>query len=187
MLKSYRVHLTDDDRRELQSLVAAGTAAARKLTHARVLLKADESSAGPAWTDARIAEALEISARSVERVRRRFVAEGLDAALEHRPPARHRPRRLDGGQEAQLVALVCGGPPTGRARWTLRLLADRLVALEIAESVSYQTVRRTLKKMRCSPGGPSAGAFPPGAAGTSSPRWKTSSASMSARMTSTTR
>jgi transposase len=180
MLKSYRVLLTDDDRRCLHALVAAGAAPARKLTHARVLLKADESPAGPAWTDARIAEALEISARSVERVRTRFVAEGLDAALEHRPPARHRPRRLDGAQEAHLVALVCGDPPAGRERWTLRLLADRLVALEITESVSYQTVRRTLKKMCSSPGGPSAGASRLTAAASSLPRWKMSSVSTNA-------
>jgi len=187
MLKSYRVYLTDDDRRDLQSLVAAGTAAARKLTHARMLLKADEGPSGPAWTDARIAEALEISARSVERVRKRFVTEGCDAALEHRPPARHRPRRLDGAQEAHLVALVCGDPPAGRERWTLRLLADRLVALEITESVSYQTVRRTLKKMYSSPGGPSAGASQPTPAATSLLPWKTRSASTSGPMIASTR
>jgi transposase len=187
MPKSFRVHLTDDDRHMLQSLVTAGAAPARKLTHARILLKADEGSGGPAWTDARIAEALEISVRSVERVRTRFVAEGLATALEHRPPARHRPRRLDGSQEAHLVALVCGDPPAGRARWTLRLLADRLVALEITESVSYQTVRRTLKKMRCSPGGLSVGASRPTAAATSSPRWRTSSASTNAPMIPTAR
>jgi len=177
MLKPYRVHLTDDDRRALQALVTAGTAPARKLTHARVLLKSDAGPSGPAWIDTRIAEALEISTRSVARVRKRCVVEGLGAALAHRPPARHRPRRLDGSQEAHLVALVCGEPPQGRARWTLRLLADRLVALEIAESVSYQTVRRTLKKMNSSPGAPSGGASPLTAAGTSLRRWKTSSMS----------
>lgn len=177
MPKSFRVQLTDDDRRTLQSLVTARAAPARKLTHARILLKADEGPGGPAWTDARIAEALEISVRSVERVRARFVTEGADSALNHRPPARSRPRRLDGSQEAHLVALVCGDPPAGRDRWTLRLLAGRLVELEIAESVSYQTVRRTLKKMHSSPGARSAGVCPPGAAGISSPRWKTSSAS----------
>jgi transposase len=176
MPKSFRVHLTDDDRRSLHALVAAGAAPARKLTHARILLKTDEGPVGPGWTDTRIAEALEISAASVERVRKRYVTEGAEIALNHRPPARHRPRRLDGAQEAHLVALVCGEPPAGRARWTLRLLADRLVALEIAESVSYQTVRRTLKKMNCSPGGQSAGASRITGAASSSPRWRTRSA-----------
>src|SRR5688572_2950761 len=180
MPKSFRVHLTEDDRRSLQALVAAGAAPARKLTHARILLKTDEGPAGPAWTDTRIAEALEISAASVGRVRKRYVTAGAEMALNHRPPARHRPRRLDGAQEAHLVALVCGEPPTGRGRWTLRLLADQLVALEITESVSYQTVRRTLKKMNYSPGGQSVGAFPLGAAVTSSPRWRTPSASTNA-------
>lgn len=181
MPKSFRVHLTDDDRRTLQGLVTAGAAPARKLTHARILLKADEGPGGPAWTDARIAEALEISTPSVERVRKRCVTEGVEIALNHRPPVRSRPRRLDGSQEAHLVALVCGEPPRGRDRWTLRLLADRLVALEITESVSYQTIRRTLKKMSSSPGGPSVGASPSGAVATLSPRWKTSSGSTNAR------
>jgi transposase len=179
MPKPYRVHLTDDDRRDLQALVAAGIAPTRKLTHARILLKADEGPSGPAWTDARIAEALEISVPSVERVRKRFVVEGAAVALNHRPPARTRPRRLDGSQEAHLVALVCGDPPLGRDRWTLRLLAGRLVALEIAESVSYQTIRRTLKKMSSSRGGSSAGAFPATAAATLLLPWKTRSASTS--------
>src|SRR4051812_26053242 len=176
MPKSFRVHLTDDDRRLLQASVTAGAAPARKLTHARILLKADEGPSGPAWTDARIAEALEISTPSVERVRKRFVTEGAEIALNHRPPARHRPRRLDGRQEAHLVALVCGDPPAGRDHWTLRLLADRLVELEITESVSYQTVRRTLKKMHSSPGGRSAGASRLEGVATLLPTWKTSSA-----------
>jgi transposase len=179
MPKQFRVHLTDDERHALQALVAVGTAPARKLTHARILLKADEGPAGPAWTDVRIADALEISVPSVERVRKRLVSEGPEVALNHRPPARHRPRRLDGSQEAHLVALVCSDPPQGRERWTLRLLADRLVELEIAESVSYQTVRRTLKKTSCSPGGPSAGASRRTAVATLSPPWKTRSASTS--------
>jgi transposase len=179
MKKQHCVHLSEDQRRTLDGLVSAGTAPARKLAHARILLKADQGPAGPAWTDGRIAEALEVSLATVERVRRRYAAEGLAAAVSHRPPARNRPRRLDGAQEAHLVALVCGDPPAGRDRWTLRLLADRLVELEITESVSYQTVRRTLKKMSCSRGGPSAGASRPVATVTSLPRWKTSSVSTS--------
>lgn len=148
MPKQHCVLLTETQRRALQALLAAGTAPARKLAHARILLKADQGPAGPAWTDTRIAEATELSVLTVARVRKRFVVEGLDAALTHRPPARSRPRRLDGAQEAHLVAVVWSAPPTGQARWTLRLLADRLVELEIAEAVSYQTVRRTLKTKR---------------------------------------
>jgi transposase len=181
MPKQFHVRLTDDDRQHLEVLLAGGTAPTRTLTHARILLKVDEGPVGPAWTDARVAEALEICPATVERVRARWATEGLEAALTHRPPARTRPRRLDGRQEAHLVALVCGDPPAGCSRWTLRLLADRLVELEIAETVSYQTVRRTLKKIASSPGARSAGASPRTAAATSWPAWKTSSASTSGR------
>jgi hypothetical protein len=179
MLKPYRVHLTDDDRCTLQALVSTGAAPARTLTHARILLKVDEGPSGPAWTDTRVAEAREISVPSVERVRKRFVLEGLEAALRHRPPARQRPRVLDGRQEAHLVALVCGEPPAGRDRWTLRRRADRLVELEIAASVSYQTVRRTLNTMSSSRGGSNAGASPAEGAATLSLRWKLRSVSPS--------
>src|SRR5512141_1266893 len=136
MMKRYCVSLTPDHRSRLESLIAAGTAPTRSVTHARILLKTDASPAGPAWTDARIAEALDISTPTVERVRQRYVAEGLEAAVVHRPPARHRPRRLDGDQEAHLVALACSPVPTGHARWTLRLLADRMVELQYIDTVS---------------------------------------------------
>ena len=152
MMKRYCVSLTPEHRSRLESLVAAGTAPTRSVTHARILLKADQSPAGAAWTDARIAEALDISIPTVERVRRRYVLEGLDAALVHRPPARHRPRRLDGDQEAHLVALACSPVPSGHARWTLRLLADRMVELQYTDTVSYETVRTTLKKTHSSRG-----------------------------------
>ena len=152
MKKRYAVRLGDGEREELRRLIAAGTAPARKLTHARVLLKADEGPEGPGWVDERIAEAVETSQPTVARVRREYVEHGLAAALNRRPPAREYRRKLDGVQEARLVALSCSQPPPGQARWSLRLLADKLVELEVVEAVSYQTVRRTLEKTSSSPG-----------------------------------
>jgi transposase len=147
MKKKYPVILSDTERDELKQLMAAGTAPARKLTHARILLKADQSPEGPGWVDEKVAEALETSQPTVARVRKQYFEEGLEAALNRRPPNREYRRKLDGEQEAQLVALACSQPPEGRARWSLRLLADKLVELEIVEEeISYQTVRRTLKK-----------------------------------------
>jgi transposase len=122
------------------------------LTHARILLKADHGTDGPGCTDEAIAEALDVSEVTVWRVRKRYVMEGLEAALNHRHPKNHRPRRLDGDQEAHLIALACTEPPEGRNRWTLRLLASRMVELEYAERVSYETVRVTLKKTHSSRG-----------------------------------
>jgi hypothetical protein len=116
------------------------------LTHARILLKANQGEAGPSWTDAAIGAALEVNPATVARIRRKYVAAGLDAAVYRQPPARSYRRRLDGEQEARLVALACSAPPEGRKRWTLRLLAERLVALEVVESVSYETVRQALQQ-----------------------------------------
>ena len=152
MRKKFPVTLTDCQRDHLQQLIAAGTAPARKLTHARILLKADSSPGAPKWTDDAIADAVEVSQPTVARVRRQFVEQGLEAALNRRAPRRAYVRKLDGEQEARLVALACGAPPSGRARWTLQLLADKLVELEIVEAISDQTVRRTLKKTGSSPG-----------------------------------
>ncbi len=146
-MKKYIVRLTDEEREDLTRLVSKGKAAARKLTRARVLLKADVGDGGPGWTDDRIAEALEVGTRRVENIRKRLVEEGLEAAVNRkkrcRPP---RERILDGEKEAKLIALCCGNPPEGRARWTLRLLADNLVELDIVESISYETVRQALKQ-----------------------------------------
>ncbi len=152
MKKKYIVTLTDEERRTLQSMLSHGKAAARKWMHAMILLKADQAPGGPAWSDDAIAEGLEVGRATVERVRKRFVEEGLDAALERRRPRRQYQRRLDGDAEAHLAALACQEPPEGRSRWTLRLLADRMVELEYVEQVSYQTVRRTLKKTNSSLG-----------------------------------
>jgi transposase len=150
--KKHRVLLSSADRERLMKVIGAGREAAQTLTHARVLLKADQGPDGPAWTDDRIVEALEVSRPTVERLRRRFAEEGLGAALQRRPPRREYRRKLDGEQEARLVALSCSEPPEGHARWSMRLLADKLVALEVVEAVSYETIRRTLKKTRSSRG-----------------------------------
>ena len=148
-MKKYRVTLTADERGHLTTLIATGTAAALKLTHARILLKADAAPGGPAWTDDRIADAVEVSTDTVGRVRQRFVEDGLDAALARKPQARpSRERKLDGAAEARLIALACSEAPAGRKAWTLRMLADKLVELEVVEAVSHETVRRTLKKTR---------------------------------------
>jgi DNA-binding transcriptional ArsR family regulator len=146
IMKKYPVFLTQTEREHLNSLIAAGTASARKLTHARILLKADQSPEGPCWVDEQVADAVEVSQPTVSRVRKQYFEEGLEAALNRRPPNREYHRKLDGKQEARLVALACSEPPEGQARWSLRLLADKMVELEVVDDLSYQTVRRTLKK-----------------------------------------
>src|SRR5215217_5285945 len=146
MKKKYPVILSDTERDHLKQLIASGTAPARKLTHARILLKADEGAQGAGWVDEKVAEAVEVSQPTVCRVRKQYFEEGLQAALNRRPPNREYHRKLDGEQEARLVALACSKPPEGQARWSLRLLADRMVELEVVDDLSYQTVRRTLKK-----------------------------------------
>jgi transposase len=152
MKKKYPVILSDTERDDLKRLIATGTAPARKLTHARILLKADESAQGAGLVDEKVAEAVETSQPTVARVRRQYFEEGLEAALNRRPPTREYRRKLDGEDEARLVALACSEPPEGQARWSLRLLADKLMELEIVEEeISYQTVRRTLKKTPSSP------------------------------------
>jgi transposase len=152
-MKKYKVTLTAEERQQLHELIAAGKAAARKLTHARMLLKADADEGGPAWTDERIAEAVEVSVPTIERVRQRFVERGLEAALGRKQRDRPgRQRKLDGRAEARLIALACSAPPAGRKEWTMRLLADQLVELEVVDTISDETVRRVLKKTRSSRG-----------------------------------
>ncbi len=150
MNKRFPVRLTLSEREYLKQLIAAGTESARKLMHARILLRADQSEEGPAWVDERIAEAVETSQPTVSRVRKEYVEEGIEAALNRRPPTREYKHKLDGEQEAKLVAVACSAAPNGQARWSLRLLADKLVELEVVEDISYQTVRRTLKKTNSS-------------------------------------
>jgi hypothetical protein len=146
MAKRYRVTLTQPERQELQQLISRGKADARKLAHARILLQADEAEGGPRRTDEQIASALNTATRTVERVRERFVGQGLEAALLPKPSRRVYARKLDGRQEARLLALACSKPPAGTARWTLRLLADQMVELEVVGALSHETVRQTLKK-----------------------------------------
>jgi hypothetical protein len=148
----YAVSLTEAERAQLRTLIGSGVAPARMLIRARILLKADQGEGGAAWADAAIAGALDIHPDTVARIRRQFVAEGLAATLARKRPDRVYARTFDGQAEAHLVALACARPPAGRARWTLRLLADELVRLEVVETVSYETVRRTLQQTSSSPG-----------------------------------
>src|SRR3954449_13363303 len=197
----------------LGGMISRGKADARKLAHARVLLHADASEGGPEWTDTRIAEAVRVSVRTIERVRQRFVEDGLEAALlpkpsprgyarkldgargaefvergleaprRPNPPARVYARKLDGAQEAKLMALACSGPPEGKKRWTLRLLAERMVELEIVSELSHETVRQTLKK-ECAQTAPAADVVHPAQAlGRVRSTWKTCWRSTTARMT----
>jgi hypothetical protein len=152
-MKKYKVTLTPDERQHLQKLIAAGKASAKKLTHARILLKADAATGGPAWSDRRMATAVEVSTDTVARVRERFVEQGLEAALIRKQQDQpSRDRVLDGRAEAKLIVLACSAAPDGRACWTMQMPADKLVELEIVASVSDETVRRVLKKTRSSRG-----------------------------------
>lgn len=152
MKKKYIIELTEEERQTLKQLVSAGKASARKLTHARILLKADSSFGGPNWQDSKISQALDAGTATVERVRKRFVQEGLEAALNNRKPNRQYKHKLDGEGEAHLIALACSETPQGYQRWTLKLLADRMVQLGYVDNLSYETVRRTLKKTSLSLG-----------------------------------
>jgi hypothetical protein len=142
----YLVRLDADEREQLQALVDEGRGSKSVRTRARILLKADESEQGPAWPDPRVAEFAEAGLSTVHRVRQRFVEEGFEAAVFRKPATGRQYRKLDGAAEARLVAEACSPPPKGRARWTLKLLADRLVELEIVESIGTTTVHETLKK-----------------------------------------
>lgn len=144
--KKYIVRLSGEEREQLEALVKKGRAAAYKRLHAQILLTADVGEGGPGWKDQPISQALGVSTRTVERVRERLVEQGLEAALDRALPQRYKPLKLDGEGQAQLVALACSTPPEGRRRWTLQLLADRLVSLGCVEKISYETVRQALKK-----------------------------------------
>jgi hypothetical protein len=150
--KRHVVVLSEEERARLHTLIGRGVAPARVLTHARILLKANQGEAGPGWTDAAIAAALEVHPTTVARIRMQYVAAGLDAALHRKAPARQYRHTLEGEQEARLVALACSAPPEGYKRWTLRLLADRLVELQVVETISYETVRQALKQTGSSRG-----------------------------------
>ena len=151
MAKKYRVTLTAEEREELQTLVAKGKASARKLAPARVLLQVDETEAAPGRTDEETAAVLHLSVRTIERVRERFVEQGLAAALLPKPSTRRYERAFDGAQEARLIALACSAPPEGKSRWTLRLLTEQLIELQVLDTVSRECVRQALKKTNSSP------------------------------------
>jgi len=150
MNKKYLVKLTDEERQGLQTLVSQGKAAARKITRAWILLKADVG-ADTGWSDEQIHTTFKVGLATIYRVRQTFVEIGLEAVLARRPKSRHRPRKLDGEQEAHLIALACSKPPPGRRRWTLRLLADKLVELGHTDRICPETVRQTLKKNELKP------------------------------------
>jgi len=162
MSPRYRVTLTKEERKELEAMTHRGKTHARKFIHARALLLCDAGSNGPAWNVSDVAEALGVSSRSIEHLKKRFVEEGLEAALERK--AREKPPRdiiFDGAFEARLVALACSDTPEGHRRWTVRLLADKVVELGIAKSVSHMTVQRILKKTNLSLTSANTGKSPP--------------------------
>jgi len=156
MVKKYIVSLSEVERQSLEQLVTTGKRAAYTINHARILLKADSNQANGSWRDQDIKDAFDISIRTIERVRQRFVEDGLEVALKCSPGA-GRKRKLDGETEAHLLALRCGDPPEGKGRWTLRLLADQMVELGYVEDLSHESVRQVLKKTNCNPGDKSAG------------------------------
>lgn len=146
-MKKYMVRLTTEERSRLQRFIKSGKSSARMFTRAHVLLKADVGESGPAWSDDKISEAFEITVQSIERIRKQLVEEGLDAVLTRRKYVQKVSRKkLDGEVEAHLIALTCSDPPDGHEKWSLRLLADRLVELGHIDSISHEAVRRTLKK-----------------------------------------
>jgi transposase len=150
-MKKYIVKLTNEERDDLERILSTGSEKARKILYARILLKADESEHGPSWKDEQISEALETSLSTILRVRERFVEEGLEAALHRRPGSGIREVKVDGECEAHLIALTCSTPPEGYGRWTLRLLAETMVELEYIDAISYETVRKVLKKNELKP------------------------------------
>lgn len=152
MYQKYFVSLTTEERTYLEKLVSYGNAPARKIQRARILLKSDCSEGGPKWSYEAICNAFDVNAVTVTNIRKAFSEGGLEKTLNRKKPEREYDHRLDGHAEAHLVALVCGEAPEGYDRWTLRLLQDRVVKLEIVESVSHETIRTTLKKMNLSLG-----------------------------------
>lgn len=152
MSAKYIVTLRADERTELTKLVQTGIVAGRVRTHAQILLKADAGPEGPNWTDQAIRDAFDVAIQTIHRVRQCFVEQGLDAALHRRRPTGWRQRKLDGEAEAHLLATACSTPPTGRKHWSLRLLADKLVVLGYADTLSHETVRILLKKTKSNPG-----------------------------------
>lgn len=151
----YVMRLTEEERSMLQALLGKPRVAAAKVWRARMVLKADVD--GPGWSDPKIGEAFDVGLSTIHRLRQRLVEEGVEAALSRRPSTQQRVPKLDGAKAARLIALACSSPPEGRARWTLKLLADQLVELDIVDDISAETVRQTRKKTHSSRGGSSSG------------------------------
>jgi len=152
-MKKYIVRLTQEERNTLKKLLTSGRGSGRMFTRVRILLKADESEDGPAWPDEKISDAFDVTVQTIEKVRKQLVEEGFDAVLSRRQYRQKVSRKkIDGDVEAHLVALCCSEPPKGRARWTLRLLADKVVELGYVDNISYEAVRQTLKKTNLSLG-----------------------------------
>jgi transposase len=146
MNRKYIVQLSDEERAQLQQMIASGTASARKIRRAQILLKSDSSPKGANWSYQAICEAFDVSETTITTVRKAYCEGGLEAALNRKPSVRAYRRRLDGEAEAHLIALACSQPPEGHVRWTLRLLRDRFVEAGYAEPVSHETIRQVLKK-----------------------------------------
>lgn len=173
-MNKHTICLTEDQRQRLRQTVATGTAPARQILHAQILLKVDASPGGPNWSNQQLYEVFGVAQSTVWRVRTRFLSEGLEAGIRRRSqPERPEQRKLQGEQEAHLIALACQKAPEGHDCWTLRLLADKLIELEIVESVSHETVRTTLKKTNSSPGRSRNGVFPRKPMRPSWQQWKT--------------
>jgi transposase len=183
----YVVRLDESERGRLQEMVDRGRGSKTIRNRALILLKADEGEHGPGWADTKIAEAFDVGVRTVERTRRLLVTEGFEAVLSRKPSPNRQYRKLDGAQEAELVKLACSKPPTGRARWTLQMLADRLVERKVVASIGREAVRTTLQKTTSSRGSASSGFFRPKPTPSSSARWKMSSKSTNGRTTRSAR
>lgn len=152
-MKKYIVHLSQEESQTLRRFISSGKRPAQLFTRARILLKADQGKEGPGWSDEKISQALDVTVQTVERVRKQLVQESFDAVLKRQQYIQKVSRkRLDGDAEAHLIALSCSKPPKGRSDWSLRLLADRMIELDYVESVSYETVRQTLKKTKLNHG-----------------------------------
>lgn len=152
-MKKYIVLLNPEEREKLVKIISSGRGPARLFTHARILLKADQSDGAPGWNDKKISEALDVTVQTIERLRKQLVEEGFEAVLSRREyKQRVSRKKIDGDVEAHLAALACSSPPRGRARWTLRLLADSIVELKYVNKISHETIRQTLKKMKLSLG-----------------------------------
>ncbi len=177
------VRLDESERGRLQDLVDRGRGSKTIRNRALILLKADEGDGGPAWADAKIADAFDVGVRTVERTRRLLVTEGFEAVLARKPSPNRQYRKLDGAQEAELVKLACSKPPAGRVRWTMQLLADRLVERNVVPSIGREAVRTTLQKTTSSRGCASSGFYPRRPTPSSSVRWKTSWKCTTARTT----